>query len=357
MSKILKKDLLLGAYYSNNFKCAQIDEIFNYISDDGSLVCDKLNNIQKNFVKSEINEYKKSFENNVSSKVKNLTEKDFYQIFDKMIDLFHKEFNIKNYKKPNIQIVDNFPHPFEDRNYKAMTFNKTHEKTFNVPEGIYLLKKYMVHGITEIMIAHEIMHYVESYFTPQAEQLKQCPFLVEGAVDFMSVYLLLKYKIVDDVCIRNWILFGRGNCSKEFIGSLYFKQAKQMMFLAKKHGIKYLKKIIIKGDRFISQIDLSDSVHLGYKKITDKILKKVVSFYDLVLTSIVITVDEKFLFDYTLGLTDGKDIEKITIKGYDKEKIKEILLSLQKGGFVYILDNKVFNTNFKEFATLKISIT
>ena len=28
MDKFLKRDLFLGAYYSNDFRCAQIDEIF-----------------------------------------------------------------------------------------------------------------------------------------------------------------------------------------------------------------------------------------------------------------------------------------------------------------------------------------
>ena len=314
------------------------------------------NNIQKEFVKCEVEEYKSSFENNVSSNVKNLTEQDFYQIFDKMIDLFYKDFGVRDYKKPNIQIVDAFPHPFEDRNYKAMTFNKTHEKTFNVPEGIYLLKKYTVHGITEIMIAHEIMHYIESYFTPQEEQLKQCPFLVEGVVDFMSIYLILKHKIVDDICIKNWLLFGRGNCSKDFIGSLYFKQAKQILFLSKKYGINYIKQIVMNGDKFLSQLDLGDAALIGYKKIKNKTLKKLISFYDLVFTCVVISAEEKFLFDKTLGTINGKDVQKVNIKGFEKERIKEILSSLQKNGLIYILDDKMYNTNLKTFATLKVSV-
>ena len=41
MSKISKKNLLLGAYYSKDFRCAQIDEVFNYIAEDGNVVCDK----------------------------------------------------------------------------------------------------------------------------------------------------------------------------------------------------------------------------------------------------------------------------------------------------------------------------
>ena len=356
MDKFLKRDLFLGAYYSNDFRCAQIDEIFNFIKDNGSIIKDNLNRTQIGFIEAEIERYKRSYKYNVSDLIKNSTREDFYKIFDKMINLFYKEFNIKNYKKPTIKIVDSFPHPFEQRNYKAMTFNKTHEKTFNVPEGIYLLEKYTVHGISEIMVAHEIMHYIESYFTPEEEQLKQCPFLVEGIVDFMSLYLLLKYKIVDDICIKNWLLFGRGNCSKEYIGSLYFKQSKQILFLSKKYGLKFLKKLVCKGDKYLSEFVFDEACTIGYKKITDKTLKKLVSFYDLAFACIVLSADEKNLFDFTLGSLHGKDIKKISIKGYDNEKIKQILFSLQKNGLVYILDNKVFNTNFKDFATLKVSV-
>lgn len=353
-TKLTKNELLTGAYYSADFRCAQIDEIFKYIDDDGYILGENLNDIQSSFVLSEIDKYTESF-NKLSAKNKKISNKKFYEIFDNIIDLFYKEFNVKNYKKPKITIVEKFPHPFEDRNYKAMTFNKTHEQQFNVPEGIYLLKKYTIHGISEIMIAHEIMHYIESYMTPINEQLKQCPFLVEGIVDFMSLYLLQKYNIIDGICIKNWLSFGRGNCSKDYIGSLYFKQAKQILLIAKTCGIEEVKRLIMGGDRLLSNIDLSKYCDKDYKIAKDKTLQKIVSYYDLIYTNFVLTAEELYVFESTLGLVDGEEIKKLDLN-INKQKSKKILESLQKYGLVYILDDMVYNTNKTTLKTIKVSL-
>ena len=41
-----KTKLLVGAYYLENPKFAQIDEIFKYIDDDGKIITKDLDNIQ-----------------------------------------------------------------------------------------------------------------------------------------------------------------------------------------------------------------------------------------------------------------------------------------------------------------------
>jgi len=352
MTKLKKEDLLIGAYYSNLNRCSQIDEIFKYIDDKGEILTDNLNDIQIDFLKEEIANFKTSF---LKLKYRTLDENDFYRIFDKMIECFYKEFNIKHYKKPKITIVDKFPHPFEDRNYKAMTFNKTHEKQFKIAEGIYILKKYAIHGISEIMIAHEIMHYIQSYFTPENEQLKQCPFLVEGIVDFFSLYLLMKHKIIDDICIKNWLSFGRGNCSEDYIGSLYFKQSKQICLIAKTAGANKVKNLVKSGDKCLSKLDLNEFCNLPTKFSKDKTMQKLLSFYDLVFSNFVLTSEEFCLFKSTLNLFEGKNSSKLkTI--FPKKQLTTLLNSLQKKGLVYLLDDIVYNTNSSVLKTIKISL-
>lgn len=350
-----KINLLVGAYYCTNNTCAQIDEIFKYINEDGSIIQDELNELQIEYLKLEIDKYKHSFEELEEHK-KNQTKEEFYKIFDNMIECFYNEFNLSNCEKPNITIVEKFPHPFEDRNYKAMTFSELHEKQFNVPKGIYLLEKYTIHGISEIMIAHEIMHYVLNNLTKTDELLNQEPFLSEGIVDFTSQYLLLKYNIIDEICLKNWIEFGRANCTVDYIGNLYFREAKQILLIAKKCGMSEIKKLIKQGMRILSNMDMRDYCFKDNIVIEDKVLNKLVSLYDIALSEFVLSVDELCLFKHLLDQTDGVIMENIFLSSIEQEKIPLILNSLQKKGLLYILDNKVFNTNFKIFSTIKIRL-
>lgn len=56
-----KTKLLIGAYYIDNPKFAQIDEIFKYISDEGEPITNELDEIQKQFLNSQIAEFKESY--------------------------------------------------------------------------------------------------------------------------------------------------------------------------------------------------------------------------------------------------------------------------------------------------------
>lgn len=163
-----KNKLLIGVYYLNHPKFAQIDEIFKYIDDDGKPITKNLDAIQQQFLKEQINLMRNSFLSLTSKKNFVTMEKDnFYVLFWEMIDCFYEKFQLTNYDKPNIQIVDSFPHPFEKSNFKAMNFNEYQAQYYHCQKGIYLLEKYTAHGISEIMLAHELMHYVIEELVPK----------------------------------------------------------------------------------------------------------------------------------------------------------------------------------------------
>lgn len=349
-----KYELLMGAYYCNELRFAQIDEIFKYILEDGK-ISDELSAMRKKFLSEEIKKCEDAY-NLLTSEQKNCNKEIFDKIFNNMINCFYQEFNIINYKKPNITIVSRFPYPFEDRNYKAMTFSKLHEKQYNVPEGIYLMDKYAKHGIAEIMMAHEIMHYILNYFTPQEFLLKQESFLSEGLVDFISLYLLLKYNILDEICIKNWISFGRVNCTYDYIGSLYSNESKQILLIAKRAGINGLLNLVVNGIGNLVNIDLKEYTDLFNIKQEDEVLNKLISFFDNAMTNVNINVNEFYLYKKLLGVKDGIKIEKLNKSIKNIDSIKKELMNLQKKGFIYILDDVVYNTNFSIFNTIKVTL-
>lgn len=329
-----KNQLLEGAYYLEDPMFAQIDEIFQFINEDGSINTQKLNNIQIKFLNNLCEEFAQKYEENSKKSAINVKEN-----IDKLLSCFYDEFGLNNKTKPNITIVDKFPEPFGDRNYKAMNFNDEQSKKFNVPKGIYILKKFAIHGICEIMIAHEVMHYIIAEFTPIEEQMEQCPFYEEGIADFMGLYLLLKYNIIDYVCIKNWLIFGRGLCTEEYIGNLYFKENKQIQYIARLYGINYIKDLIAKNILAIRNTKFSNINYPQYDNL-DPVLNKLLQIYDYVFSCFNVRLDEYYVYRATLN-------KKIKLNELYIDDVDTLDASkrLQKKGLVYILEDTLYNPN------------
>ena len=338
-----KNKLLEGAYYIDEPIFAQIDEIFNYINEDGTIKKESLNSFQIEYLERLCNEFEKKYIEH--SLISNVSVKDN---IDKLVNCFYNEFGLNNGSKPKISIVDKFPEPFSDRNYKAMNFNDEQSKKFNVPKGIYILKKFAIHGICEIMIAHEIMHYIIGEYTPIEQQMEQCPFYEEGTVDFMGLYLLLKYNIVDSICIRNWLLFGRGLCTPDFIGNLYFKENKQIQYIARNYGVDYIKSLILKGTGVIRSTNFSN-IKADLYNGQDQVLNQLLKIYDYVFACFSIYLDEFCVYKETLNKKVKLDeISLNDINVYDAAR------RLEKKGLVYILDDTLYNPNNCVFDGIKV---
>ena len=329
-----KNNLLEGAYYTKEPSFAQIDEIFNYFDEDGQIVTDNLSKLQIEY----LNKLKEEFRSNYIEHNSN-TNINVKENIDKLLDCFYEEFELNSCEKPKITIVDRFPEPFGDRNYKAMNFNEEQSKKFNVPKGIYILKKFAIHGICEIMIAHEVMHYIMGECTEISEQMEQCPFYEEGIADFMGLYLLLKYSIVDSICVRNWLLFGRGLCTPDYIGSLYFNENKQIQFIARTHGINCIKEMIKKG---IKEIRNKRFFNINFDNCNnnDEILNELLEMYDYVFSCFCLKFDEFNLYKETLN----KKI-KLNEINIDNIDTMEVAKRLEKKGLIYILDEILYNPN------------
>ncbi len=339
-----KSNLLEGAYYIDEPLFAQIDEVFNYINEDGSINTVELNNNQISFIKDLCSDFEKKYLEHSNDKTNVMDN------INKLLDCFYAEFNLNNHLKPNITIVDKFPEPFSDRNYKAMNFNDEQSKKFNVPKGIYILKKFAIHGICEIMIAHEVMHYIMGEFTPIEQQTEQCPFYEEGIADFMGLYLLLKYNIVDSICVRNWLLFGRGLCTEEYIGNLYFKENKQIQYIARKYGTNYIKALISKGISEIQNVKFSNISAKLYDN-SDEILNKLLAAYDYIFSCFTIYLDEYYVYKETLN--KKIKLDELNIANID---VIDAAKRLEKKGLIYILDDTLYNPNKCVLDGIKIVI-
>lgn len=353
-----KTKLLIGAYYIDNPKFAQIDEIFKYISDEGEPITNELDEIQKQFLNSQIAEFKESYsflEKNRPNLLK-INNEELSKVFINMIDKFYEEFNLKNCDKPKVSIVKKFPHPFENANYKAMNFNEHQAEKFNVEKGIYLLEKYTAHGISEIMLAHELMHFVVGEMTKKNNQISQSPFFEEGIVDFMGLYLLLKYNFIDEKCIKNWLIFGRGNCTENYIGSIYFRESKQILWIAKTSGIEEVIKIIKSGQNGLSNLSMKNYCDKKVEPTKDEFLNKLISYYDYALTNFSISAKENYVFKNTLNLVNGKNLDELLLNELEKEEIEQVINNLTKKGLMYIVDKKVYNPNNCSIDTMKIKL-
>ena len=354
-----KTKLLIGAYYLKNPIFAQIDEIFEYIDENGNLIKENLDAIQIEFLEKQIKIMKDMYLS-LCKENGHLTEmehNDFYNIFNKMIKYFYEEFNLQNCETPYIQIVKQFPHPFEKANFKAMNFNEHQAKTYNCQKGIYLLEKYTAHGISEIMLAHELMHYVIGELTPKNEQTSTAPFFEEAIVDIFGLYFLFKYNFISTTCIRNWLSFGRGNCEENYIGSLYFKEAKQMLWILKTSGMDELKKLANEGQGALSKLDMQKYID---KKINlheaDEKISEFISYYDYVFTNFNLNIKEYYVFSNLLNIEDGKKIDKLELPDFTNEELQEIIKRLVKKGLMYIYGDKVYNPNKAIPSTIKITL-
>ena len=353
-----KAELLIGAYYLENPKFAQIDEIFMYIDDDGKIITKDLDNIQIDFLENQISLMQESYLKlrERHSMVLNMEIKDFYQSFEKMIDCFYNEFDLKNREKPSIKIVKKFPHPFENVNFKAMTFNEFQAKEHNCEKGIYLLEKYLAHGISEIMIAHELMHFIIGIMTSNNEQISTAPFIEEGIVDILGLYFLLKYNFIDKICIRNWIAFGRANCEKKYIGSIYFREAKQLLWIIKTCGIEKAKELARAGQENISKIDMKEyfnkKINIGH----DETLNQFISIYDYAFTNFNLNIKEFYIFYKLLNLNEGIELSNLFFNNINKLELNDIINSLVSKGLMYIYGSKLFNPNKAIFNTIKITL-
>ena len=352
-----KIKLLMGAYYVKNPVVAQIDEIFKYITDDGKVISSELDKIQEKFIEEQIEYFRKGYNylSNTRKDIINMTSEDFNKVFDDMIVKFAEEFHIKNYIKPKIMIMKKFPYPFEDCDYKAMNFTTVQAEKFNIPKGIYLLEKYAIHGISEIMIAHEIMHFIVGEMTKENEQLNQAPFHEEGIVDFMSLYLLMKYHIVEDSCILNHLIFGRGNCNENYVGNIYFKESKQILWIARNNGIEKVKDIIKTGQKGLANLSL-----LNYQRVEknnkDEVLDKLISYYDFVFTNFSVDTNMYYIYNENLDIDDGKSLEDLNIPQNLSEEPQNVIARLEKIGLMYVLDGKIYNPNAKSIDTMKVRL-
>ena len=353
-----KTKLLVGAYYLENPKFAQIDEIFKYIDDDGKIITKDLDNIQIDFLENQTSLMRKSYfklrEN--QSMFVNMKIEDFYQLFEKMINCYYNEFDLKDCEKPNIKIVKEFPHPFEKVNFKAMTFNEFQAKEHNCEKGIYLLEKYLAHGISEIMIAHELMHFIIGIMTPNKKQISTAPFMEEGIVDILGLYFLFKYNLINKTCIQNWISFGRANCEKEYIGSIYFREAKQLLWIIKTCGIEKAKELARAGQENISKIDMKEYFNKKTNIEYDETLNQFISIYDYAFINFNLNVKEFYLFSKLLDLNNGIELSNLFLNNINKLELDDIINSLVSKGLMYIYGEKLFNPNKAILDTIKITL-
>lgn len=151
---------------------------------------------------------------------------------------------------PDFFIVDCFPKPFDNTDWSAFCPDAEDEKNYNIPKGIYFLKKKIRPYYSEILLAHEMIHSLCGTHNPELYAMG----LEEGIAELMGSLYLASNVLGIDV-VRNNFSHTRFNKNTNLLWTLYLDHTRQAYLLYKKYGIEILIYLINSGRKTIHCIE------------------------------------------------------------------------------------------------------
>lgn len=354
----VKQKLQISSYFINNPKFAEYKTFFNYLDDDGSI-----NNAfilaepwRKKVFESEINKLMNNYETIKNNILIYKDDNDIIKQYELILNCFVEVFNIKGDITPKLYIVDKLPEPFSDKTWSAMSVDLEDEKIFNIPWGIYFVKNTITHGYFEILLAHELMHWIITYFSVNQKHIPFAPWIEEGIADFVGAYVLLKCDAVSKQSIVNFFACNRACCKLDDMKYSYWNACKQVMRIATTHGLEEILSIVTHGREYIAKIDLSKYKFTAGNSINFKD-KYFADLYSVLLECqnyFTLNIDEYSVFESSFdGITSEKISETLLM---NKNNINNILKLLEKKNLLNSIDGKFFNTNKSVNEYIKFSL-
>ncbi|MEE8341195.1 MAG: hypothetical protein V3R52_03775 [Candidatus Neomarinimicrobiota bacterium] len=170
-------------------------------------------------------------------------EDAFLKQYHRIILGFSDLFDIN--EMPSLRLVDNFPDPFSDKGWDAMSVDGQDEEKFSIPKGIYYRKAVLTHCYFEFVIAHEIAHWIVS-----CNSKKHVPYVTlfeEGLCDLLGAFILIEHSIVPVGTITNLFAYNRALKPQNSLWYAYWTYCKATISIVIEDGFDEIIKIIKSG--------------------------------------------------------------------------------------------------------------
>lgn len=335
-------------YYGAGF--SDFPGFFNSIKENGDF-CDNINSSTKKL--SVYTKEKERLQNlsiilEKEKEISKFVEIGYKENYLKIVESFKSIFNIG--KWPPLYIVDKLP-KFGNDEWESVSIDEKDETYFGIPQGIYFIKSYLTHCYFEFIIAHELMHWVISYYSKE-----YYPFVSlyeEGICDFFSAIVLKHSNIVPDEAIINLFLYNRYFKCDETIWKMYYKFFNKFILYSLEFGIASLIALIKKGRTHISNF-MESSLYKETNNLDDickSLLLKLLninSYFTLDLNKYIVL---KELFKTPNQYVDFCNLaENLDLEMNDLE---EIITELETAGLVFIHDEEIYQPNIYLFDNMR----
>lgn len=179
----------------------------------------------------------------------------FYQSYENIISLFKTELALK--ETPDFFLIDEMPDVFANKAWDSFSVDKEDEKRLGIKCGFYFKKEKLSHPNFELIIAHEIIHWIIS--ENSEDYYPYVTLIEEGYCDFLSLIFLLKSGLVSKNAILNFIQFARSSKKHDIIWHSYWRNLNYLTSIALSNGIDYVSKKVLKGRKEINDIKVSEN--------------------------------------------------------------------------------------------------
>lgn len=239
-------------------------------------------------------------------------------------------------------LVDKFPEPFADRPWKAMCVDPALGTHGAVPCGIYYKPQYLCNGMFEIMVSHEIVHYLISHYSV-GESRKYTSLAEEGVCEILAAYALLTVQPDAEHAIRSHLLHNRaGAIGAHTIRRNYYNAANHIFDYVCQNGLPALLAALAHGRIAFEDEDLSN---IAYPSPQIGVLGKLQAMYSLAERMLVLPATAYLLFaeSATVGECEASTLaENCNIP---LDVVTETLAKLQADGLLSVHQGVVYNHN------------
>lgn len=327
-----RKDFFAGVFSAQGYHFADIEEISGFAFDEQALL--SLDGFSRNLIKSDLDTLK-------SSNAPLYQDDDAKEIYIKIFKVASVLFGVTDLEALPFFTVNALPSPFDNRPWKAMCVDHHLGASSGVAEGIYFKREFLVPGMLEIMIAHEIMHHFISSCSSHKGQAYTSLF-EEGICDFLSYYTVLKVKPELLGAVKAYMLQNRFGARRQTVArNNYYQFSKCVFYIALENGLSSVIDLLKQGRRSLSP---SGAISTD-AKLSDQTLELLSSLFFEVDSIVILPIDEYAIFKFTAEREITTVPEIATEFGVSLDTIISRTEKMQRDGLLTVDGDKVLNYN------------
>lgn len=347
---------ICGIIYSIDGKFDNIKNFFDYIStyiEDGEsnseLSQNRINDIIKMLNENSENaiDQNKALQFLVADELERalngLKNLNFADPEEELIDYNEKYYNLYSeffggdIELPELFIVDKFPSPYGDLKVEALAPDRADEEMYNIPQGIYFLRRSLAPYYSAYVLPHEIIHSIIG---------KPNPYLLgrgleEGIADLLgSIYG--GFNVLGERVTKNLTIYSRLSHTDP-IWALYSDYLRQAAYIYRKYGLNGIRELTLGGREKIKQVEkeiitgnLNFDLHPGnWNKNFDELQDFLLSLY---IKNLIVSPLAKYIAPH---LSIGTDVSSfLKDHNIDKKAGNDAIYELQRNIFILLINDK-----------------